>query len=126
MKSKDVLKILKVTRPTLYAYVKSGKLKVTPLVNGTYEYDDSVYDLVGIDKDTHSEQKVRYRIFGKRIKRGLYRTKNRSLINADVNGSYNILRKEVGDELYQLIEGLCLTRDQLRSKYLLKILYIII
>ena len=72
-------------------------MKVTPLVNGTYEYDDSVYDLVGIDKDTHSEQKVRYRIFGKRIKRGLYRTKNRSLINADVNGSYNILRKEVGD-----------------------------
>jgi len=50
MKSKDVLKILKVTRPTLCAYVKSGKLKVTPLVNGTYEYDDdSVYELAGIE-----------------------------------------------------------------------------
>ena len=31
---------------------------------------------------------------GKRIKRGLYRTKNGTLINSDVNGSLNILRKE--------------------------------
>lgn len=34
---------------------------------------------------------------GKRIKRGLYRSKNYGVINADVNGSYNIMRKEVGD-----------------------------
>ena len=34
---------------------------------------------------------------GKRIKRGLYRTKNGTLINSDVNGSLNILRKEVWD-----------------------------
>ncbi len=30
---------------------------------------------------------------GKRIKRGLYRSKDGTLINADVNGAYNILRK---------------------------------
>ena len=36
---------------------------------------------------------------GKRIKRGLYRTKNGTLINSDVNGSLNILRKEVWDVL---------------------------
>ena len=30
---------------------------------------------------------------GGRIKRGLYRSGNGQLINADVNGSYNILRK---------------------------------
>ena len=38
---------------------------------------------------------------GQRIKRGLYRSRNGSIINADVNGSFNILRrfvlKEVGD-----------------------------
>ncbi len=38
---------------------------------------------------------------GKRIKRGLYRSGSGSIINADVNGSFNILRKfvlkEVGD-----------------------------
>jgi len=30
---------------------------------------------------------------GKRIKRGLYKTKNNLLINADINGSLNIMRK---------------------------------
>lgn len=30
---------------------------------------------------------------GKRIKRGLYRSQNNILVNADVNGAYNILRK---------------------------------
>ena len=30
---------------------------------------------------------------GKRIKRGLYKNQDNTLINADVNGSYNIMRK---------------------------------
>lgn len=34
---------------------------------------------------------------GKRIKRGLYKSEKGCLINADINGSYNIMRKEVGD-----------------------------
>ena len=34
---------------------------------------------------------------GKRIKRGIYKSGGGCLINADVNGSYNIMRKEVGD-----------------------------
>ena len=34
---------------------------------------------------------------GKRIFRGLYKTKNGSFINADVNGSYNIMRKVISD-----------------------------
>lgn len=37
-----------------------------------------------------------YTFSGKRIKRGLYVSK-KGIINADVNGSFNILRKEVGD-----------------------------
>ncbi|WP_293119557.1 IS200/IS605 family accessory protein TnpB-related protein [Okeania sp. SIO1I7] len=32
---------------------------------------------------------------GKRVKRGLYRTASKRLINADVNGSLNIMRKAV-------------------------------
>ena len=35
----------------------------------------------------------KYTFSGKRVKRGLYKTKNGNLINADVNGSYNILVK---------------------------------
>ncbi|WP_410473075.1 RNA-guided endonuclease InsQ/TnpB family protein [Faucicola mancuniensis] len=34
---------------------------------------------------------------GKRIKRGLFESSNNTLINADVNGAYNILRKVIGN-----------------------------
>jgi putative resolvase len=49
MKSNEVLKILKICRQTLTNYVKSGKLKVTKLGNGYYDYDDeSVYAFLNI------------------------------------------------------------------------------
>lgn len=49
MKAKEVLEILKITRQTLTNYVKSGKLKVTVLGNGYYDYDDnSVYAFLNI------------------------------------------------------------------------------
>lgn len=49
MKSKKVLKILQITRPTLCKYVKTGKIKVSVLPNGQYEYsDDDVYKAAGI------------------------------------------------------------------------------
>jgi len=49
MKAKEVLKILKVTRQTLTKYVREGKLVVTQLPNGYYEYDDdSVFKLAHI------------------------------------------------------------------------------
>ena len=40
MKSKQVLQTLQISRVTLSAYVKNGKLKVTKLHNGYYDYDD--------------------------------------------------------------------------------------
>ena len=47
MKAKEALKLLNVTRQTLYNYVKEGKVKTTQLHNGRYEYDDdSIYDLI--------------------------------------------------------------------------------
>ena len=39
------------------------------------------------------ERKEKPKFSGKRMKRGLYRASDRRLINADVNGSYNIIRK---------------------------------
>ncbi|NEP41912.1 MAG: IS200/IS605 family element transposase accessory protein TnpB [Okeania sp. SIO2G4] len=42
---------------------------------------------------------------GKRIKRGLYRTANKRLINADVNGSLNIMKKAVPNVFDYGIEG---------------------
>ncbi len=50
MKSKDVLRILRVTRPTLTKYVKEGTIKVTRMPNGQYDYDEeSVYKFLNKD-----------------------------------------------------------------------------
>lgn len=50
MKSKDVLRILRVTRPTLTKYVKEGIIKVTRMPNGQYDYDEeSVYKFLNKD-----------------------------------------------------------------------------
>ena len=44
MKSKQVLELLKITRPTLTSYVKTGKIKVIVLGNGYYDYNkEDVY-----------------------------------------------------------------------------------
>lgn len=49
MKAKEVLKILKITRPTLTKYVKDGKIKVKELPSGMYDYDeDSVFLIAGL------------------------------------------------------------------------------
>lgn len=53
MKSKDVLRLLKISRATLYNYTKSGKIKSTRLDNGYFDYDqDSVFKI--IKKDSRS------------------------------------------------------------------------
>ncbi len=41
----------------------------------------------------HADNPQSYSFSGKRVKRGLYRTANGKLLNADVNGALNILRK---------------------------------
>lgn len=50
MKSFEVLRLLRITRPTLTKYVKSGIIKVTKLPNGQYDYDaESVYNFLNKD-----------------------------------------------------------------------------
>lgn len=40
MRSGEVLRTLHITRQTLCKYVKTGKIKVTKLPNGMYDYTD--------------------------------------------------------------------------------------
>ncbi len=49
------------------------------------------------------ENKVKPLFSGRRVKRGLYKCKS-GLLNADVNGALNILRKELGDAALQLVD----------------------
>ena len=52
MKSKDVLRLLGITRVTLSNYVKNGTIGVVKLPNGRYEYNDSdVYKFLNKDCD---------------------------------------------------------------------------
>lgn len=52
MKSKEVLKILKITRPTLTHYIQSGKIQGSLQPNGQYNYDkSSVFKLLNKDLD---------------------------------------------------------------------------
>jgi len=44
---------------------------------------------------------------GKRIKRGLYQSSNGTIINADCNGAYNIIKKAI-PKAFNGIEGVCL------------------
>jgi len=49
MKSRDVLKLLKVTRPTLCKYVKTGKIRAKEINCRVLDYnEDDVYKLAGI------------------------------------------------------------------------------
>jgi putative transposase len=52
-----------------------------------------------------SKRTEKPRFSGKREKRGLYRASNGRRINADINGSYNILRKAFSDSFGQEIGG---------------------
>lgn len=70
MKSSKVLKLLNVTRPTLCRYVKTGLLKVKPLPNGYYDYDDeSVYKL--LDKDLVRQSVIYCRVSTQKQKNDL-------------------------------------------------------
>ena len=54
----------------------------------------------------HKEFKNLFFFSGKRVTRGLYKTRENKLLNADVNGSFNTMKKVIPDVLDQGIKGL--------------------
>ena len=75
----------------------------------SYTSKSSFLDLDTIP--TYGSKPTEWKPSGKRIKRGLYRSKS-GLINADVNGSYNILRKEFPNAFSKGITG-CVVQPRL-------------
>lgn len=93
MKAKEVLKILKITRPTLTKYVKSGKIKVVQLPNGTYEYNED--DVLKLGGFTAERQAVVYaRVSTQKQKKDLQNQISNITAYANKNG-YKI------NEVYQ-------------------------
>lgn len=65
----------------------------------SYTSKASCLDLDAIpDYQAVKEGKVVPLFSGRRVKRGLYKTGSGVLLNSDVNGAANILRKEIGDD----------------------------
>lgn len=60
MKAKEVLKLLQITRVTLWSYVKSGKIHGTKINNRYIYNDDDVYALIGIKKDRKNKINISY------------------------------------------------------------------
>lgn len=59
-----------------------------------------------LDSIPSYQKEIKHSFTGKRIKRGLYKSSSGRLINADLNGSYNILRKAIPNAFAEGIEGL--------------------
>ena len=53
-----------------------------------------VYDPDNVDENG---DRIRYSFSGRRVRRGLYKTSDGTIVNADLNGSANIMRKALPD-----------------------------
>lgn len=61
MRAKETLKILQVHRVTLNRYVREGRIHVTKLANGRYDYnDEDVFAFVGKRKQCHQTKVISY------------------------------------------------------------------
>lgn len=63
----------------------------------SYTSKTSALDFDAIPNYGVDEQSVKEKFSGNREKRGLYRTADGTVNNADINGVLNIARKELGD-----------------------------
>ena len=117
MKAKEVLQILRVTRPTLTKYVKEGLIKVTTKGNGQYDYDsDSVYKLLNkdIERKTYIYARVSTTKQKKDLEKQVHLLKTFCFQNGYVlNGVYQDIasgisfekRKEFFDLLDEVLAG---------------------
>ncbi|MEN8214824.1 MAG: transposase [Pseudomonadota bacterium] len=67
------------------------------VTNESYTSKASFLDDDKMPKKYNHKAKNKHTFSGKRVKRGLYKSSNGTLLNADANGAYNILRKTDSD-----------------------------
>ena len=67
-------------------------------------FDDDAIPVYGEENET----RAKHTFSGKRVKRGLYKTKDGIVINADVNGALNILRKHLNVSSKEIIPLECI------------------
>lgn len=85
-----------------YTFINQVKYKAESLgINVIIQEESytSKCDALSLEDLKHKEE-----YFGKRIKRGLFKSRTNELINADVNGALNILRKVIGNDFLSLLD----------------------
>ncbi len=68
-------------------------------------YTSKASFLDGDPLPTYGQEQGKPVFSGKRVERGLYRASGKRHLNADINGSYNILRKASPDAFGKGVEG---------------------
>jgi len=114
MKANEVLKLLRISRPTLSKYVKENIIKVKKLPNGYYDYDEeSVYTL--LNKDIPRKNVIYARVSTKKQKKSLenqiaiiksYCFQNGIIINEvyqDIASGMKLNRKELMNLIKEII-----------------------
>ncbi|MGD1702311.1 zinc ribbon domain-containing protein [Dapis sp. BLCC M229] len=81
-----------------------AKLKGIKVIITEESYTSQSSCLDGDKLPKYGEKKPKFS--GKRVTRGLYKTGENKLLNADVNGSLNIIKKVIPDVFDQGIKGL--------------------
>lgn len=115
MKAKEVLKLLKITRPTLCRYLKTGKIKGIVLPNRTYEYNsEDVFKL--LDKELIRRTVIYCRVSTQKQKQDLQNQKESLLqfctakgiqvsdVYMDIGSGINFDRKEFQRLLNDIIQ----------------------
>ena len=101
MRSKEVLNLLRVTRPTLTKYVKSGKIKVIRKPNGHYEYDEeSVYAF--LNKDVRRKTYIYARVSTSKQKKDLEKFNCEIVVMSEI-GSTKLDSQEIFEEIISLL-----------------------
>lgn len=79
-------------------------------------YTSKASFLDGDEIPVHGKTDTKPKFSGRRVKRGLYKSKNGTLINADINGSANILRKAFPKAFGEGIEGFVVNPVRILAK----------
>ena len=73
-------------------------------VEESYTSKTSFLDEEKLHSYKRNKPKKKYTFLGKRFARSLFRTKNGHVIHADINASFNIIRKVTGDIIYNFVD----------------------
>lgn len=105
---------IKIGRRNNQNFVQIPHARLTELIIYKYEQQNGIVvtneesytsKASALDLDALPKRKTKKQIFsGRRIKRGLYKTAKGLLVNADVNGALNIIRKVAKNSIDDLVE----------------------